>query len=286
MGEAPSEAAPSVYNPNFKFKVQDAEHEMDEFIRAAIKDAETEKKARELYQKAYGLDVIKPKLQKTREELESVRGEYTPIKEAIAELRNYVQADDFDNFFRGLNIPENKVMQWVAKKLQYEGLSPEDKKRYDSEVQLRRENLQLQRERETLGSKNHEAETRLLQLELDMVLQAPETNQAMRDFDARLGKVGAFKEYVIQHAQALEASTGRSPSPKEAVEAVTALVGRIAGQPAQQNTPPQVASQDQQTKPPVIPNIKSRGGSPVKKTPSSIDDLRAIAKERIKELNG
>src|SRR5688572_23823320 len=47
------------YTPNFKFKVLDKEHEIEERFRKLIKDADSEKMIRELHEKSFGIEAIK-----------------------------------------------------------------------------------------------------------------------------------------------------------------------------------------------------------------------------------
>ncbi len=281
--DAAVQAAP-VYQPNYKYKVHDQEKEFDEMFRPLVKDAETEKKVREMHEKLFGFEVIKPKYESRTKELESLKSEYMPIKEGIQELKEHVAAKDFDSFFKGLNIPEKMIFEWVAKKLQYENLSPEEKRRYDSETELRRENQKLSKESKTYQNEAQQALVRARETELQTVLSSPEVNTAMQSFDSRQGKVGAFREAVIRHAQAMYFSTGQDVSAKDAVESLMSLIGGASQAP--QPTTTLTVNQQTQTKPPVIPNIKSRGGSPVKKHPTSFAELRAQTQARIRELEG
>ena len=47
-----ADSTETAYNPNYKFSVMDKEHEIDEWLRPVIKDAEMEKKVKDLYTKA------------------------------------------------------------------------------------------------------------------------------------------------------------------------------------------------------------------------------------------
>lgn len=288
-GQAP-EATP--YQPNFKFKVQDEEKEIDEWVRSAIKDAETEKKARDLWERAHGLDIIKPKLQKAREELERVTGDYGGIQEGIAQLREHVKNEDFGSFFKALNIPKDMIYQWVAKDLQYKNLAPEEKQRYDELMELRRERSELQKQRDTYQGQSREVQLQAMEMELDQALQTPDANQVMRDFDARQGRVGAFREQVIRQLAAIQLTTGKRPSAADGVQSLLGLMGRAPGQATtlspqgnpQPTTQLDTAPQAEPTKP-VIPNLKSRASvSPVKKQPANMQEFRDGIAKRLKEL--
>jgi hypothetical protein len=279
---APAQTTPQVYTPNYKYKVHDQEKEFDELLRPIVKDAESEKKIREMHEKLFGFEVIKPKYEARTQELETIKKEYLPLKEGITQLKEYVAADDYDSFFQGVNIPEKKIMEWVAKKLQYQGLPPEEKARYDREVQLTRENAELKKASQGLQSESQQARTAARTVELDTALQSPEVNAVMQAFDSQVGKVGAFRDEVILRAQALYFQTGKDVTAKEAVESLLKLRGapnQVQTTPANPATP-----QPQQTKPAAIPNIKSRGGSPVKKNPTSFEELRQRNAARLKEL--
>lgn len=271
-----------VYQPNFKYKVHDQEKEFDEFYRALVKDQDSEKRVREMHEKLFGFDVIKPKYEARTKELETLRQEYTPLKEGIQTLREHVGARDFDAFFQGLNIPKEWIIEWAAKTLSYENLSPEEKRRYDMEIETRRENSRLRKEAESYKSTAEQAKVQARQVELDTTLQSPEVNRVMQAFDQRAGKVGAFRDRVIREAQAIYFESGRDVSAKEAVESLMQVLGQVGPQ----SEPAQTVTQQTQPKPPVIPNIKSRGGSPVKKHPRSFEELRQLAAERRKELAG
>jgi hypothetical protein len=77
--EGGGDSIPPVYTPNTKFKVMDKEHEFDAWLAPHIKDAETEKKAKELYEKAYGLDYVKPKYEASQKELEQYKTTYNSL---------------------------------------------------------------------------------------------------------------------------------------------------------------------------------------------------------------
>ncbi len=264
------------YQPNFKFKVHDKEFEIDEWMRGVITNKEMEQKARELYEKAYGLDVIKPKLQKTREEKEALQSEYGTVQEGLNELRRHVKNRDFDEFFKSVNIPKEWVYEWAVKQAKYQTLPQDEKQRYDQEVELRRRNAELEKGTETYETKYRELAAQQKRMEVDSVLSRPQITEVVREFDSRAGREGAFREYLAIQAVTLEQVTGRPVSAEEAVNfalMVRSPGGQPAGAPAVGNANPNNVAK------PIIPNIKSRGGSPVRKAPTSIDDLRARARE-------
>ena len=65
----------------------DKEHEVPEFLRGVVKDAATEKQVRELVEKAIGLDYVKPKLEQTRQQLNTVGGQFQGVMGQIDEAK-------------------------------------------------------------------------------------------------------------------------------------------------------------------------------------------------------
>ena len=63
------------------FEEYDYNHEHSD-----TKDIETEKKARELYEKAYGLDIVKPRFNEVREKFKALNETHTSIMGSIQDL--------------------------------------------------------------------------------------------------------------------------------------------------------------------------------------------------------
>lgn len=265
----PAAAAPA-YTPNYVFTAYDKEHQFEDWSKPLITSKEVEDSMRSLYSKAYGFDTVKGKLQKTREEYDSLNG-------SIDILREHVKNRDFDSFFKHVNIPNEWIMEWAVKRAQYQNLSPEDRRAYDEQLELRRQNTELQRQLQYGTQQTNEALTKAKEVELDVALQSPEISQVMRDFDASRGKIGAFREQVIMHAYANELATGRTVSAKEAVDNLLALMGRTLG--TQPMAPQAANANPNNVAKPVIPNIKASGGSPVKKQIRSIAELKEYAQQ-------
>lgn len=288
-----AEAAPLItYNPNLKFKYLDAkqnaklEKEFDEWIKPVIKDSDTEKKVRELYEKAYGLDHAKSSREKVRTENETLRHENTETKRALGVLSTFVQNDDMQSFFEALKIPEDKVMKWALNRIQYRELPPEKRAEYDNmrNVQQRAALLEEQNQRLTEQYQTHSVQTRMS--ELDRSLADPQVGTVAQEFDRRMGYEGAFKKAVVERGQYYWAIHQQDIPVGQAVNEVLQMIGGmpqtaaptsdIANQNASQGA--LGVSQTPERKP-VIPNIQGRGTSPARKIPRSIADLKKISAE-------
>lgn len=274
-GNVPDQAAiPAAYVPNTKFKFLDSEKEFDQFV-TPILNKETEPKIRELYQKAFGLDHIKPKYQKVRDDFNDLRGKYDTREKALNKLSSYLNKNDFDSFFETLKIPEQAVMKYVLDKLNQKELPPEQQQIWQQRREAERNAETLHEENERMRGELEQTRTRTRESELNTVLSQPDVQTLVKEYDIRLG-AGSFRNEVIQRGVAHFVSTGQDLSADEAVMKTLMALGAQAQQQATVNAP---TGMIQVPKQPVIPQVAGKSTSPSRKVSKSIDDLRNRAKE-------
>lgn len=274
------------WSPNFKFKVMDKEHEIPEGWRSLVKDAKTEKEAKEIFEKAYGLDFVKPKYQESRQKLQEVQGEHAKVLDSINQARQHYQKSDFEQLFSHLNIDENKVLQYFINKAKMMELPPEQQ----AAIQGKRE---AERRAEIASQQAQQAQTHqvkelenLTQELFDAELERPGVKDFISQFDARLGKEGAFVEEVIRRGNFYWEKDGRYVPPSKVVPEVLRLAGFSANAPvgAQAAGAVAAATQSPQTKviqpPASIPAISGRSTAPMPQKPKSIEDLENIRKKK------
>jgi hypothetical protein len=279
---ANANAGQPTFTPNYKFKAGDFEGEVDEFLRPIIKDADTEKKIKDLYTKAHGLDAVKSRL---TGEVESWKtkandhiGKYTQLSESLSNLSFYVNRGDFDSFFNALKIPQAAVYKWVNAKIQEQEMTPEQR----AETQRNREESHrlflLEKQNQELMQRQEAIQVERNMSLLDQTISSPEVSSIAQEFDAKVGMPGAFKTEVLKRGVALYHVHGRDLHPSEVVKDLMGTLGKVF-QPTQasagmqgnqgQAAPPQ--------RPPVIPNVQGKSTSPVKTAPKSIKELRERA---------
>lgn len=279
------------WQPNFKFRSYDKEFEIEEMYRGLIKDAESEKKVKALFEKAHGMDFMKPKYQKVREEHETLKSrvdkEYLPLARSIDEVSALyakgAHTGELEAFFQKLQIPDEVLYKYVARRLDYTALTPEQKAAYDRSVQAQSQTYTLEQQNQMMQEQMATMQVQARTMELSTVLAKPDVRELIEAVDSRLG-AGAFQNEVIREGQLAWSSLKKDLT---AEEAVTAVVNRIrpiiqAGQSqttttAAPGTPAQGIQNPATGRPPVIPSVKGQGTSPVKKVPKSIDDLRKLA---------
>lgn len=257
------------YQPTYKFKAYDKEHEFDEFLRPAIKDAEAEKKVRELYEKAYGLDHYKGRNQGLEK---VINEEYRPLRSQLEEIGKFYQAKDFDTVFEKLGWSQKDIFNWVAKKIQYEDLPPEQKQAYDEARLARLHASKLEADNHRLSEQVTTREVQARTFELDQSLARTEVKPLQEAWDSVYG-AGSFRQEVVNTGQFEAATSGKDLSVSDAISRVVArvkpLVERLgSGHASQQNNQPPVR---------VIPNPQGKGIGAAKKTIKSLADIKRIA---------
>lgn len=286
---------PVAYTPNKKFRVMDPEnteshieYDIPDWAHGMMKDAESEKKVHDVFTKAQGLDIVKNKLQTVRQAKTEIEGKHRQLETGINELREVYQRGDLDSFFQKLAIPEQKILQFVLDKINYNELPPEQKHVLDARRQAEQKAFELEKHNQQLHGQVQEQVTRAKGIQLETALARAETKTVIDDFDARAGKPGAFRDEVIARGElAWFRSNGRIDlTPEQAVKEVLEMYGLSAGQRqmnvgTQQSAPPQAQTLAPvpvaPPKTPVIPNVGSRSQSPMKSKPRSIADLKKLA---------
>lgn len=281
--DKPVVEAPS-YTPNFKFKAADKEHEFDEFLRGAVKNAEHEKKIRELYERSYGLDHVKGERDKFRNEFKSVNEQYGALNKGLDALNVMLKNKDYHGFYQAMGIPEQDVLQYALSRVKYKEMPPEQRQQLDQQYESQQRLAYLEQANQELIASYQQQTVQQRTQELDGYLGRPEISQVASSFDARMGQPGAFRDEVIRRGQYYASlPDGKDVPVEQAVREIMALVGNVSPQATPAEAQQQVNGmqaeheQTQQTKP-VIPNIKGRGTSPARKVIKSIDDVRNLSK--------
>lgn len=291
--EADTEKEPEApaYVPNLKFKVMDSEHEFDPILKDVIKDAATEKKFRELYEKAYGLDYIKPKFQETKQKYQELEQYKSAVQESINDLNESYKKGDFDSFFKALNIPEDKVWQWVVDKAKLQQLPPEQRMAVEAKQAAELRARELEKSTQTRETQYQQQVIQLKQQALDIMLGRPDVQEIAQEYDSK-GTGYTFRDLVVNQGQIAWHQEGKDLSVEEAVDRAKRLIGyqqAQAGKAQEQTEPQTMAQASGQKYIPVsktapntktLPNIGGKGTSPVAQKIRSIDDLKRISKEK------
>jgi hypothetical protein len=309
---APAADPAAAWKPREKFKVLDKEHDIPAWAKAAMKDPETEKAVVEHLEKAFGLDVVKPKFQSLREEHKTLReqhqelaSEYQGFIQDRQELVKLYKAGDLDLFFDRLNIPEEKILKWAVERAKYYQLPEDQRQVYDERSKLKRQGYESQQRFEHLDQSHQETVTKALGTQLQIALAKPDVTGFAQTFDEKFGE-GAFMNEIVKCGETAyytrkdQRGQPVNLTPEQAIKEVMDHYGKVisvspapaatgapsATPPAQAPSPAPAAPAQQaqapsppQAQPPVIPNVSGKATSATSAKPAfrSIDDLKKHA---------
>lgn len=267
---AVSAEAPA-YTPNYKFRAADKDYEFEEWIRPVIKDAEIEKKLRDIHEKAYGLPVVKQRFSELEKTHKTTSSEYNTLKGDIKKLVEY-RDTDIGKFFKTFQIDDEKIFQYAMDRLNYQQMPQEQRQVLEAQKAAEERAASLETKYQTQQEQFQQYLVTAKTSELKSALDRPDIKATAEAFDARVGKPGAFEAEVIRRGQLAAYAEGKDISALEAVQQVMSLIGQPAtAQPSELR---------QTGKPPVIPAITGRSTSPAGKSPQSIEDLKKLARQR------
>lgn len=273
--EAAAQETPE-WQPNYKYKYRGEEKEIDDpYFRSVIKDPDSEKKFRDLYERAEATSFYKQDFYDIRKKYEDIAPKYQELDSQLKKIATVYEKGDMDLFFKGLGVDEKKVFEWVAKKLQYEQL-PEDQKRlYDENRDARVRSLGMEEELAYHREQAAKEAVNARSFQLERELGKADVQSIASEYDAIYGN-GSFEKEVVRAGQFEWLTNKRDIS---AVEAVQMVVGKVkpiverlqsAGTPANPSMP----------KPKVITNLAASSNMPAKRRITSIEDLKKLAAQQ------
>lgn len=277
--KAPAAPAAPAFQPNFKFKAANKEHEIPEFLRGVIKDEQSQKFLHQLFEKAYGIDTVKERFQATRQELQQLSQAHGSVMSTVQMGREAYQRGDLDTVFKTFRISEDKVLQWAIKKVQLSQMPPEQRHVHESREQAERRAWELERQQAQISETHLQTQSEQLMQMLDMVLEQPAYSSVAQEFETRKGP-GAFRNLAIQMGEMEYHTTGKVLSPMEAAQRAADLIGGVPQKQPQQAVQAAPAQSATPATPPkiVLPNVGTGrpAATPAKSPPKSLDDLRKI----------
>lgn len=280
------------YTADFKYKAQGKELEIPEKFRHLITDKESEEELKTLFGKSHTVDEYKGQIDTFKKNLNEVGGALNQYQSGIQELRQIFAKGDLDTWFQKLNVPAEKIYQWVLDKVQYNQLPEAQRAQIDRQRDLQRQAEMAEARVGQVSHREMELATQVKSMQLEQTLGKADVKSMADAFDSRVGRPGAFKDAVIDHGKAIWALSQRDLTPEQAVADFVQKYGNpsaFAGQPpaTEVASAPAITPPSANAQPPVkvIPNVAGRSTSPVKQGVRSIDDLKRLAKKATEEDN-
>ncbi len=292
-GGKPGDVPAPAFTANLKYKVMDKEHEIPKEFAGLIKDAESEKKVREIFERSTGLDVVKENLTLARNERDQARKGHFELNSQVNDLKSTYQAaiqsgdmHKLDAFWKKLDIPQDVLMEYALAKVKLQELPAEQRNAVLAKQNAEFQAEEIRRQQATLSTGYLEQRQQMTQMMLDQTLMQPKNQAAAADFEARVGKPGMFREEVRRWGeQEWLRSQGRNyMPPDQVVAAVIQHYGlNTEGKPVVTEPVAPAPNRDPRqnviVKPvQTIPNLGGGGSqSPLKSKPKSIEDLKKMA---------
>lgn len=281
--EGANQSQPS-YTPNFDFKVYDKVHQFPEWLRPTIKDKTHEDQLRDIFSRAYGLDGLKSKYEKTKESLTK----YGEVEKKFTEQTNglkhlmALRENDIGSFIQAVGLTDDQILQHYNN-LMRSKQDPEFAAQYNATLDARRQNLKASQEQESLKEQMSRLEEERSQFQFErhvssfeQTYNSPQVSSFASAFDQRAGREGAFKDEAIDIGNYIFMKEQRYAPPQEVFNAVMQKYGAFVGAgQASQNDVPGLNAQQAAKVSATIPNVG--GGSSVSVTKQrfkSIDDIK------------
>lgn len=275
------------YKPNLNYKVAGQEKLFDEFLHGVVKDEETEKKLRKLYEDAEGTAFMKQDRQRVLDAFNKVYPEYQEQQQKLERLGGFIQDGNLAAFQRETNISDTMILKRAQQILQHME-NPQLKAQEDKEYSHLESMQSMQQQNQRLLAQV----VQVRRNELDLIMEQPQVAAAAQAFNQRKGNPEAFKQEIIDRGSMYWNVYGQDKSAQELVSELLGFMGIAQGGSQAQ---PQVFSQTAEVatggeapaqgtrvvppKKPVVPNLAGKGTSPVKKPITSLDGLRERARE-------
>lgn len=261
------------YSPNYKFKVNHEEREFDDFIKSSIKDQDAEKKLRDIYEKAYGLDEIKPKYEERTKKLQQLEPQFNHIVSRLQDVSQKVKSGNLDSLVEEFGVSEEALFKYVASKIREKELPPEQQEQLRRSRELERVTAEKTDEIKNYQQAVYQQSVEMRGIQLDIALNKPTIGTYIDAFDSRQGD-GAFRREVIKHAKLHYSETGVDLLPEQAIQQVLKFYGPFL-EKSEADTSQEVPTRrvvQAETKP-TLPNVRASSTAPVKKKITSMKDL-------------
>lgn len=271
-----------VFSPNYKYKAYGKEYEMDEWARPLL-NKDTQPHLTKLFEKAGGFEPLKERFQATEQELGNYRTAYTELDGIRNQMLDLAAKKDVGGLAKILGLNTEDIKQFVRQQLEYEGMSPEQKRAIDEQHQLKHQAAFYQKQVQEQQRMAQELMLQKHEIEIMHTFGSPKYASLISTYNQRAGNDEAFRSVVDKIGAYEFTVNGRHMPVHEAVEQAIQLLGLNAvevsngPQAANPHAPAHAAVNKPQPKPIVVPNGTS--AAPVKPAVRTWEDLKRAQAE-------
>lgn len=282
-GEGPAATAPvaqpvapvaPAYQPNFKYSVKGQEKEIDEMFRALIKDAESEKKIKDLFEKADGIDFVKQDRDSLKSEYKGFKDQVVPYLQEYHKFTTLRDKGDLGAALQVAGISDDTLAEYLYNKLMAEQ-NPQQAQLLKQKTESSLKEFEMQGQLQRYQQMEQQIQQQQAEFNLNQAM-APH-KEVISKLEQAWGSPGQFREEVFMYGISQE-KRGVVVTEQQAVEAVINKFKPFlaANEP---QTPSTIAQPH--VAPAVIPSAGSASISPVMQKPKSIEDLKKLRAEAV-----
>ena len=195
-GDQSVAAEAPAWTPSLKYKVNGVEKEFDPLFRDIVKDADTEKKIKDILERAEGTDIFRNKLSEFDVKHKDLSTKYEDQNKKLQHAANLWEKDK-DQFFEFMGMDVNEIYKWVAEKLRMEDAPESEKQLYNREQESRRLAMEREQQLEFYQQKAIQEATQAKSFQLQQEMSKPEISSIASQYDSAYGQ-GAFETAVKQ----------------------------------------------------------------------------------------
>lgn len=279
-GETTNTETPApAYTPNYDFKVYDKVQQFPEWIRPHIKDKANEDHLRDIYSRAYGLDGLKGKYEKSKEQIASYSEMERKFNAQSSELKNIIAMRDTDlgAFMQAVGLTDEMLhqhYQLIARAKE----DPLFAAQYNQGLEAKRNHLKATQDKssleEQIASLNQERQQFNYEKHLssfETAISQPQVSAFATSFDQRAGKEGAFRAEALDLGNYIFMKEKRNAPASEVFNMLMQKYGAFV----QPQTAPTESTQLAAKTTATIPNTGGGSGvSPTQPRFKSIEDIK------------
>ena len=277
--------AQTEWTPDFKYKAYGKEYEIPEEYRGFI-NQENYDSFKKLFEKSGGFEPLKEKyegLKSTHTEIEEkfnqTQTEYDNIVNAINSVEQNINNGDFEQVFKTLNISEDALFQYVADRIAYKNMSPEERQNVDQTLNLRRQNELLQSQTAYQQQMYEQTLRNQHEMEVNMLLHQPQYQEVISGYNDKVKDPNAFRNIFEAIGSQEFTRTGQQPMLQDVFQKTINYLGLNQAEvtPTEAIQTESIQTNVSTPSPKPIPTHKGSGVTPIKKQFNSFEELEKYA---------
>lgn len=272
--EEPAVEAAAEFTPDFKYKHKDKEFQMDDFWKPLVKDADSQKKVREVLEKVAGFEGHRAERVELKKTVESWAPKVNLV-EQVGTLLNTGKVEDVETALEKIGVTDDELFAITKAKLERRKLPPEQRAMLEEKKRLQLENETLLSQTEEYKSRVAQEQATALNFQIDQVLISPDNQKFVSLYEKANGE-GSFYDLMIEQGSFLSAQKGATVPPDQVFATIQKRFGGFMPDPVE-------AHVQHQKKVKVIPRVSGSGASATKQAPTSIEGLRKLAAQKAEQ---